>query len=87
MIIVVIEALQILWTRVDQEMVIIAMGDKIIASDYAKRADVTVTENGSNLEIQDAKKEDAGKYKCEVAIDGDKRPEVVHTVSIQGNLI
>ena len=82
-----IEALQILWTRVDQDRVIIVMGGRIIATDYAKRAHVTVTENGSNLEITNAQQEDAGKYKCEVAIDGNKRPNVVHNVSIQGNLI
>jgi hypothetical protein len=39
---------------------------------------------GSYLEITNAKKENTGKYKCEVAIDKDKRPEVVHPVGIQG---
>eukprot|EP00092_Neocalanus_flemingeri_P087809 GFUD01110874.1.p1 GENE.GFUD01110874.1~~GFUD01110874.1.p1 ORF type:complete len:497 (+),score=131.98 GFUD01110874.1:127-1617(+) len=74
--------LQILWTRVAQDRVIIVMGDRIIASSYTKRANVTVSEKGSILIIGDALKEDAGEYKCEVAVDGDNRPEIVHTVSI-----
>ena len=68
----------------DQDRVIIVMGDRIIAPAYSKRANVTVSEKGSTLVIESAKEEDAGEYKCEVAIDGDNTPEIVHTVSILG---
>eukprot|EP00090_Calanus_glacialis_P045754 TRINITY_DN8695_c0_g1_i4.p1 TRINITY_DN8695_c0_g1~~TRINITY_DN8695_c0_g1_i4.p1 ORF type:complete len:487 (+),score=100.92 TRINITY_DN8695_c0_g1_i4:183-1643(+) len=78
------EALQILWTRVSQDHIIIAMGDRILAPAYAKRANVTVTESGSTLVISSAKVEDAGEYKCSVALDGDSPPEIVHVVSILG---
>jgi len=74
--------LQILWTRVSVDRVIIAMGERIIAPAYAKRANVSVSEEGSTLVIVSAEEEDAGEYKCEVAIDGDNRPELVHTVTI-----
>jgi len=78
------EALQILWTRVSQDHIIIVMGERILAPAYAKRANVTVTESGSTLVIASAKAEDAGVYKCSVTLDGDSRPEIVHTVSILG---
>ena len=81
---VISEALQILWTRVAQDHIIIAMGDRILAPAYTIRANVTVTESGSTLVISSAKEEDAGEYKCSVALDGDSRPEIVHTVSILG---
>ena len=64
------------------DRVIIAMGERIIAPAYAKRANVSVSEEGSTLVIVSAEEEDAGEYKCEVAIDGDNRPELVHTVTI-----
>ena len=43
------------------------------------RAFVTVTEKGSTLAIGAAKTEDAGQYKCEVAMRNP--PELKHTVS------
>ena len=78
------EALQILWTRVAQDHIIIVMGDRILAPAYTKRANVTVSESGSTLVISSAKAEDAGEYKCSVALDGDSPPEIVHVVSILG---
>ena len=67
-----------------KDHIIIAMGDRILAPAYAQRANVTVTESGSTLVISSAKAEDAGEYKCSVTLDGDSRPEIVHTVSILG---
>ena len=67
-----------------KDHIIIVMGDRILAPAYAKRANVTVTESGSTLLISNATAEDAGEYKCSVALDGDSRPEIVHTVSILG---
>jgi hypothetical protein len=64
--------------------IIIVMGERILVPAYAKRANVTVTESGSTLVITSAKAEDAGEYKCSVALDGDSRPEIVHIVSILG---
>ena len=78
------EALQILWTRVGADHIIIAMGDRILAPAYTKRANVTVSESGSTLVISSAEDGDAGEYKCSVALDGDSPPEIVHTVSILG---
>ena len=40
---------------------------------------MTVTEKGSTLAIGAAKTEDAGQYKCEVAVRNP--PELKHTVS------
>ena len=54
---------------------------RIISIDYVMRTHVTVTEKGSNLELTNAKEE------CEVAVDGNKKPDIVHTVKIQGNMI
>ena len=67
-----------------QGHIIIVMGDRILAPAYAKRANVTVTESGSTLVISSAKAEDAGEYKCSVALDGASRPEIFHTDSILG---
>ena len=67
-----------------QDHIIIVRGDRIIAPAYAKRANVTVTETENTLVISNATVEDAGEYKCSVALDGDSRPEIVHTVSILG---
>ena len=67
-----------------QDHIIIAMGDRILAPAYAKRANVTETETGSTLVISNAKAEDAGEYKCSVALDGDSPPEIFHIDSILG---
>ena len=45
---------------------------------------MTVTKKGSTLAIGAAKTEDAGQYKCEVAVQHNP-PELKHTVSALGN--
>ena len=66
---------------------LIAMNRMILEEEYKDRATVTVDNRGSTLTIGIAKAEDAGQYKCSVAVEGN-RPEVIHTVRVRGrNLI
>ena len=58
---------------------------KHIMGDYSDRANVMVDDKGSVLTIGIAKNEDAGKYKCSVAVSTDdtKNPVLKHDVSIR----
>ena len=60
------------------------MGTLVIAPEYKDRATVVMTEAGSTLTIGIAKAEDAGLYKCSVAVRGDQ-PELKHQVRIRGD--
>ena len=57
----------------------IAIGKVIVAPEYMDRASVTVDGKGSTLHIGIAKSEDAGKYKCSVAVRGEQ-PALSHEV-------
>ena len=61
----------------------IAIGPIVIAPEYKDRATVSVDERGSTLQIGIAQSEDAGKYKCSVAVRGDQ-PQLKHDVRIRG---
>ena len=58
------------------------MGKKIIASDWEEKADVVVNEKGSILTLRNIDANNAGDYKCEVAIEKEDRPTVYHKISI-----
>lgn len=73
---------QIMWQKLDSKKTIIAIGSRVIDPGLTGRAFVTVTDKGSTLAIGAAKTEDAGQYKCEVAIQHNP-PELQHTVSIR----
>ena len=55
----------------------------MVAPEYVNRATVNVDNTGSTLHIGIAKSEDAGKYKCSVAVQGDQ-PTLKHEVRIRG---
>jgi len=75
--------IQIIWSREDtKKKTQIAIGDMIIAQEYKDRATVNVNEKGSTLQIGLARSEDAGQYKCSVALRKNP-PEVKHTVKIR----
>lgn len=74
------------WSRLDSSKTIIATGERVLG-EWRGRARVTVTEQGSSLVITLAREQDAGKYKCRVALDTDNSREVVHTVIITGEQI
>jgi len=73
---------QIMWQKLDSKKTIIAVGEMVIDPQLNGRAFVTVTEKGSTLAIGAAKTEDAGQYKCEVAVQQNP-PELKHTVDIR----
>merc|ERR1712227_781145 len=77
------DTVSIIWSKEDPYN-IIAMG-KHIMGDYSDRANVMVDDKGSVLTIGIAKNEDAGKYKCSVAVSTDdtKNPVLKHDVSIR----
>ena len=61
------------------------MGTMVLDQEYKDRATVKVDEKGSTLTIGIAKAQDAGQYKCSVAVE-EKPPEVKHIVRIRGNI-
>ena len=76
------DGVQIIWTKLDSRSTQIAIGKMLVAPEYMERANVTVDDKGSTLEIGIAKSEDAGKYKCSVAVKGEQ-PELKHDVRIK----
>jgi len=76
--------ISIIWSKEDKQKTTIAIGTNVIPKEYKNRANVHVDEKGSVLTIGIAKSEDAGEYKCSVAVPvkGDS-PEIKHTVSIR----
>jgi len=74
--------ISIIWSKEDAKKTIIAMGTLVLDQEYKKRATVMVDDKGSTLTIGIAKSEDAGQYKCSVAVKGN-RPEIKHTVRIR----
>ena len=78
--------MQIIWSKVDTDShstQTIVVGELIMAPEYMERASVTVDGKGSTLHIGIAKSEDAGKYKCSVAVRGEQ-PALSHEVRIRG---
>ena len=75
--------ISIIWSKEDSAKTIIAMGTMVLDQEYKDRASVNVNEKGSTLTIGIAKAEDAGKYKCSVAVKKNP-PEVKHTLHIRG---
>ena len=78
--------MQIIWSKVDTDShstQTIVVGELIVAPEYMERASVTVDGKGSTLHIGIAKSEDAGKYKCSVAVRGEQ-PALSHEVRIRG---
>jgi len=75
------DAIQIIWSKEDGKKTIIAMGTMITNPAYKERATVAVDDKGSTLTIGIANVEDAGQYKCSVAVKNP--PEVKHTVKIR----
>jgi len=71
----------IIWSKEDSDKTIIAMGTMVLHNEYKDRTSVNVNEKGSSLTIGIAKAEDAGTYKCTVAVKNNP-PEVKHTVDI-----
>ena len=76
------DGVQIIWTKLDSRSTQIAIGKMLVAPEYMHRANVTVDSKGSTLEIGMSKSEDAGKYKCSVAVKGEQ-PELKHDVRIK----
>ena len=75
--------ISIIWSKEDAAQTIIAMGTMVLDQEYKDRATVTVDGKGSTLTIGIAKSEDAGQYKCSVAVEKNP-PEIKHTVRIRG---
>ena len=61
------------------------MGTMVLDQEYKDRATVKVDEKGSTLTIGIAKAQDAGQYKCSVAVEEKSPPEITHIVRIIGN--
>eukprot|EP00092_Neocalanus_flemingeri_P092570 GFUD01117529.1.p1 GENE.GFUD01117529.1~~GFUD01117529.1.p1 ORF type:complete len:486 (+),score=120.08 GFUD01117529.1:165-1622(+) len=74
--------ISIIWSKEDAKKTIIAMGTMVLDQEFKDRTTVTVDDKGSTLTIGIAKSEDAGQYKCSVAVKGN-RPEIKHTVRIR----
>ena len=74
----------ILWHKIDQDNTMIAMDRIIPLESYRERANAEKTPTGSVLTIGAARPEDAGQYKCSIAIPDKRLPEVKHTVIIRG---
>eukprot|EP00092_Neocalanus_flemingeri_P007861 GFUD01008487.1.p1 GENE.GFUD01008487.1~~GFUD01008487.1.p1 ORF type:complete len:174 (+),score=50.96 GFUD01008487.1:237-758(+) len=74
--------ISIIWSKEDAKKTIIAMGTMVLDQEFKDRATVVVDDKGSTLTIGIAKSEDAGQYKCSVAVKGN-RPEIKHTVRIR----
>ena len=77
------EGVQIIWSKMDSMSTTIAIGTIVVDPEYRDRATVSVDERGSTLQIGIAQSEDAGKYKCSVAVRGDQ-PQLKHDVRIRG---
>ena len=78
------DGIQIIWSKMDESGTQIAIGSTVIAPEYKDRATVSVDERGSTLQIGIAQSEDAGQYKCSVAVRGTNIPELQHDVRIRG---
>merc|ERR1711936_570837 len=76
------EGVQIIWSKMDSMSTTIAIGTIVVDPEYRDRATVSVDERGSTLQIGIAQSEDAGKYKCSVAVRGDQ-PQLKHDVRIR----
>ena len=74
---------QIIWSKEDSHSTQIAIGTVVVAPEYMERATVTENGQGSTLHIGIAKSEDAGRYKCSVAVRGEQ-PALKHEVRIRG---
>jgi len=74
--------ISIIWSKEDEKKTIIAMGTMVLDQQYRDRATVMVDDKGSTLTIGIAKSEDAGQYKCSVAVEKNP-PEIKHTVRIR----
>jgi len=74
--------ISIIWSKEDAAKTIIAMGTMVLDQEYKDRATVKVDEKGSTLTIGIAKAQDAGQYKCSVAVEKNP-PEVKHIVRIR----
>ena len=73
------DALQILWSKVSPlPHMLVAMGKRVLYD----RAMVEHSETGSALLISSARLEDAGEYRCSIAVAGDDPPEIVHIVTV-----
>merc|ERR1719458_818160 len=75
------EEVQVLWSRVDAQRTMIAMGEKVVG-EYTGRANLSTTPGGSTLTIGEATFGDSGGYRCELALGGD-RPWVEHIVVVE----
>jgi len=73
---------QIIWSKEDSHSTQIAIGTVVVAPEYMERATVTENSQGSTLHIGIAKSEDAGRYKCSVAVRGEQ-PALKHEVRIR----
>ena len=78
--------ISIIWSKEDEKKTIIAMGTRVLDQEYRDRATVMVDDKGSTLTIGIAKSEDAGQYKCSVAVKKNP-PEIKHTVRIRGTSV
>ena len=77
------DGVQIIWSKVDSLSTTIAIGTRVVSPEYMDRTTVSVNERGSTLQIGIAQSEDAGKYKCSVAVRGEQ-PQLGHDVRIRG---
>jgi hypothetical protein len=76
--------IMILWTKVDQDNTMIAMGSSILPESYRARTAVDISAKGSVLTIGAARPEDGGQYKCSLALPDQRPQEIIHTVTIRG---
>jgi hypothetical protein len=78
--------IMILWTKVDQDNTMIAMGSSILPESYRARTAVDISAKGSVLTIGAARPEDGGQYKCSLALPDQRPQEIIHTVTIRGTV-
>ncbi len=78
--------IMILWTKVDQDNTMIAMGSSILPESYRARTAVDISAKGSVLTIGAARSEDGGQYKCSLALPDQRPQEIIHTVTIRGKV-
>jgi hypothetical protein len=64
----------------------IAMGSSILPESYRARTAVDISAKGSVLTIGAARTEDGGQYKCSLALPDQRPQEIIHTVTIRGNV-